>query len=213
MMCLQELQKPAASCSIPEPARTLALMELRGLHGVHYNILATFTGSAWDLVGGDCAHLMRDLPGTTGGRSGRTRPPPTSSRDSRRSCTRTSSSTRLLSTSGSLPNTRSLAAKRIADWVEQFDEKEGFKAALRTVASICTRTASGVEQCPCRLKRRAKSHHVLERTRELIQSERRRAKEGRRGTISIVTTGMHGITRLMLDAAGGRQVYTADVDA
>lgn len=147
MLCLQELQKPAASCSVPEPARTLALMELRGLHGVHDSIQATFTGSAWGLAGGECAHLMRDLHRYSWQQKRQdppaadlvaaTRAAPAPVRHLSLDCCRPVDP----------PEHDKLAAKRMADWVERFDEDEGFKAALRTVASICARTASGVEQC------------------------------------------------------------------
>ncbi|BGO96942.1 hypothetical protein JCM10021v2_000578 [Rhodotorula toruloides] len=58
---MAKLQKPMSTCSIPEPARSLALMELNGLYAVHHNAHATFTGAPWHLAGGECGNLIRKL--------------------------------------------------------------------------------------------------------------------------------------------------------
>ncbi|BGO90462.1 hypothetical protein NBRC10512_004732 [Rhodotorula toruloides] len=144
-MCLAELQKPPLTCAIPEPGRSLALMELKGLYGVHHSMLATFAASPWTLAGGDCSSVIRQLYRYYR-HKGEEPPDDLIARISpllhQDVIFHTIAVDQWIS-----PEMERLAARRMADWVEQFEEEEGFKECLRFLTQVCTRTASGVEQC------------------------------------------------------------------
>ncbi|BGP06903.1 hypothetical protein JCM10049v2_002733 [Rhodotorula toruloides] len=144
-MCLAELQKPPLTCTIPEPGRSLALMELKGLYGVHHSMLATFAASPWTLAGGDCSSVIRQLYRHYW-HKGEEPPDDLIARISpllhQDVIFHTIAVDQWIS-----PEMEKLAARRMADWVEQFEEEEGFKECLRFLTQVCTRTASGVEQC------------------------------------------------------------------